>query len=222
VQETATKKVNVTPGMARAMSGKFVCPSCGVRVPRYPGRYPSKCPACGASLVPDGRAKTESAASNLIEAIDSFLRDGTIPPETSSRRDARVHRFCPDCGSLLYEKKCDVCNYEGDGYSPEEWVKRVVLEQSIEDVKSSCNSISDPLLRTVNAIGEATLFRAEGDHVTCEFLVEDYPYTVRFSKVSGTEHRMMLRDESADREVVVHGSLPLLFRRLCEEFKGGR
>jgi chemotaxis protein histidine kinase CheA len=49
------RHVKVTPGMANSM-GKGgparVCPECGLSVPRYVGRYPSKCPECSAVLEP--------------------------------------------------------------------------------------------------------------------------------------------------------------------------
>lgn len=43
----------ITRGMKRAyerMNGVKKCPGCGMVVPRYPGRYPSKCPHCGGKL----------------------------------------------------------------------------------------------------------------------------------------------------------------------------
>lgn len=35
----------------RRMENVRECASCGLTVPRYPGRYPSKCPECGAELM---------------------------------------------------------------------------------------------------------------------------------------------------------------------------
>jgi predicted Zn-ribbon and HTH transcriptional regulator len=42
----------ITRGMKRAYEkvGKLVCRKCGMTVPRYPGRYPSRCPDCGGQL----------------------------------------------------------------------------------------------------------------------------------------------------------------------------
>ena len=43
----------ITRGMKRAyekMNGVKKCPECGMVIPRYPGRYPSRCPHCSAEL----------------------------------------------------------------------------------------------------------------------------------------------------------------------------
>lgn len=46
------KRVTITQGMANAMGAApaRVCGKCSLAVPKYPGRYPSKCPACGGKL----------------------------------------------------------------------------------------------------------------------------------------------------------------------------
>lgn len=47
-------EINITKGMARAMSGSTcVCPNtgCNLNIPKYRGRYPQKCPECGTILV---------------------------------------------------------------------------------------------------------------------------------------------------------------------------
>ena len=50
----------LTPGAARAISklGTRPCATCGFALPKYPGRYPSKCPQCetpmSAALYRDG------------------------------------------------------------------------------------------------------------------------------------------------------------------------
>ena len=39
----------LTPGAARAITklgGRAPCGTCGFSLPKYPGRYPSKCPQC--------------------------------------------------------------------------------------------------------------------------------------------------------------------------------
>jgi hypothetical protein len=41
----------ITRGMKNAYAkqeNKKTCPACGTAVPKYPGRYPNKCPECGA------------------------------------------------------------------------------------------------------------------------------------------------------------------------------
>jgi len=48
-------EANVTKGMANTYkkSGhSLVCKSCGLHVPKYPGRYPVSCPNCGGKLTP--------------------------------------------------------------------------------------------------------------------------------------------------------------------------
>ena len=51
--DESRKRVQITQGMAKAM-GKGgparVCRDCSLAVPRYPGRYPATCPACGGTL----------------------------------------------------------------------------------------------------------------------------------------------------------------------------
>jgi predicted RNA-binding Zn-ribbon protein involved in translation (DUF1610 family) len=40
----------ITKGMRNAFSkqeNKTTCPECGMAIPRYPGKYPSRCPNCG-------------------------------------------------------------------------------------------------------------------------------------------------------------------------------
>jgi len=45
---------SATPGMKNAMKrsleAKFVCKKCEAPIPKYPGRYPGKCPDCGGKL----------------------------------------------------------------------------------------------------------------------------------------------------------------------------
>ena len=40
-------EVNITPGMANALSGGPSCPHCTKGIPKYKGRYPNACPHCG-------------------------------------------------------------------------------------------------------------------------------------------------------------------------------
>jgi len=46
----------LSPGMrnviCRTISPKYTCPWCGFPIPKYPGRYPKKCPECGSLLDP--------------------------------------------------------------------------------------------------------------------------------------------------------------------------
>ena len=45
----------ITAGIKNALSRgetKFSCPECGLPIPKYPGRYPVKCPDCGSMLDP--------------------------------------------------------------------------------------------------------------------------------------------------------------------------
>ena len=45
-------EINITPGMARAMGGPVcTCSDCHLSIPKYRGRYPQKCPDCGAVLI---------------------------------------------------------------------------------------------------------------------------------------------------------------------------
>ncbi len=43
-------EVKITKGMANAGSQHLACKSCGLKIPRYPGRYPKKCPDCGGEI----------------------------------------------------------------------------------------------------------------------------------------------------------------------------
>lgn len=36
--------------LMRIVTPKYVCPWCGFPVPKYPGRYPVRCPECGSFL----------------------------------------------------------------------------------------------------------------------------------------------------------------------------
>jgi hypothetical protein len=44
----------LTKGMKRAMTtgAKYHCDDCGLPIPKYRGRYPTKCPECGGKLTP--------------------------------------------------------------------------------------------------------------------------------------------------------------------------
>lgn len=47
------KRFSITKGMRQAMEkmpAKMKCPSCGLSIPVYPGRYPKKCSECGEEL----------------------------------------------------------------------------------------------------------------------------------------------------------------------------
>lgn len=59
----------MTPGMMRAI-GKIAanrqpCKDCGFPLPKYPGKYPSKCPNCAADFTvaekPDDESEEERA-----------------------------------------------------------------------------------------------------------------------------------------------------------------
>lgn len=44
---------NVTNGMSNVFKNNnsvLHCSSCGLNIPKYPGRYPSSCPECGSPL----------------------------------------------------------------------------------------------------------------------------------------------------------------------------
>ncbi len=46
---------SVTPGMRNAMTkggSAFKCASCSLKIPKYPGKYPSKCPDCDGEILP--------------------------------------------------------------------------------------------------------------------------------------------------------------------------
>lgn len=57
---------NITGGMARLFNRKVkrVCPSCGLTIPVYPGRYPVVCPHCGAD--PEVTEKLDSILDLII------------------------------------------------------------------------------------------------------------------------------------------------------------
>jgi hypothetical protein len=57
----------ITPGMAHAIArhGVRTIHPCGMPVPTYPGRYPSRCPLCNEPLVPvDSSAETPTAGED--------------------------------------------------------------------------------------------------------------------------------------------------------------
>lgn len=53
-----TRLVEVlTSGLRKALAKgdlHYECPGCGFPMPKYPGRYPSKCPQCGEPRKQDG------------------------------------------------------------------------------------------------------------------------------------------------------------------------
>jgi len=75
-----SKQVRLTPGMYRAYDRRLdperlhhTCRSCGLRVPRYPGRYPRRCPSCGLDLM----------APVDVEAVVEALVEGRMTAATA-------------------------------------------------------------------------------------------------------------------------------------------
>lgn len=75
----ATKRYGITRGMRRAYERYAIkrCKTCELTVPKYPGRYVSKCPACGGEIedlqnspvYSEGRRRRkENADRNALDA----------------------------------------------------------------------------------------------------------------------------------------------------------
>ena len=75
------RRVTITAGMANTMNGASaarVCGACSLSIPKYPGRYPSTCPACGGNLVkPRGEKKVYAEGRELADV--EIEPDAMIP-----------------------------------------------------------------------------------------------------------------------------------------------
>lgn len=54
-------EAKITKGMANTMKGNKECTGCGMKIPKYPGRYPKKCPECGMELAHSNNGKVNKA-----------------------------------------------------------------------------------------------------------------------------------------------------------------
>ena len=85
--------VSITPGIANAMvhyGGARQCPECQFTVPRYPGRYPNKCPRCGEALV---GCKTESAIGGIMGLLTERSKKDRDKAWLKSLLGSRYERF---------------------------------------------------------------------------------------------------------------------------------
>jgi len=121
MDETARSSlVPVTAGMHRAMMrvpSDRVCKVCETGFPRYPGRYPAKCPKCGGEVVrrneaggmglvgaPDGQssalARCESAEAHLpVVAVSRVPR---LQAVIEAAVDIDSEALSPSCSTARY------------------------------------------------------------------------------------------------------------------------
>lgn len=75
--------VSVTPGMAKALGKGEVakhCAKCGLDCPKYPGRYPKLCPACGYDWEVPGEIELETEERrHRIEGLLEFVEKSSEP-----------------------------------------------------------------------------------------------------------------------------------------------
>lgn len=71
------KPIRVTPGMANVLKGKGkvrqVCPHCGLHIPVYRGKYPSRCPSCGVDFLQDKEQAYATTVEDFISCHSLLL-----------------------------------------------------------------------------------------------------------------------------------------------------
>lgn len=73
-------EVTLSPGASGAMSrsaevgGGYPCKSCGLHLPKYPGRYPAHCPKCGAKYA-ESVIKENKLYDELYQEAETVLQD---------------------------------------------------------------------------------------------------------------------------------------------------
>ena len=94
----------VTPGMKNVMaklpSSGYTCPSCGLKVPSYQGRYPKSCPECGTPLS-FADVEEMSRAQEILQSLQEVLvneRALTSPADVK-----RLIKVAKEQGKVAYK-----------------------------------------------------------------------------------------------------------------------
>lgn len=139
-----TGRVSITAGMARAMAihgAARQCPHCKLGIPKYPGRYPGKCPRCKESMsleecvLPETvtlAPRAHNLSKLLAEAADIYRSEGPFFND-------------PSCSRFLLMPYPLIEEYGGvEGFKA--WLEGPVSELQNDPLYYRVESMDDPVM----------------------------------------------------------------------------